>query len=82
MPFKPSPSPLLPLTALWKNGLYPGKLIAILIMFEEAEEIEEGGNLDPLGRILGFWGIFFDFFVRIVLLGRIYSCLSDTGEFL
>lgn len=51
-------------------------------MFEEAEEIEEGGNLDPLGRILGFWGIFFDFFVRIVLLGRIYSCLSDTGEFL
>lgn len=49
-------------------------------MFEEAEEIEEGGNLDPLGRILGFWGIFFDFFVRIVLLGRIYS--SDTGEFL
>lgn len=80
MPFKPSPSPPLPLTALWKNGLYPGKLIAILIMFEEAEEIE--GNLDPLGRILGFWGIFFDFFVRIVLLGRIYSCLSDTGEFL
>lgn len=47
-------------------------------MFEEAEEIE--GNLDPLGRILGFWGIFFDFF--LVLLGRIYSYLSDTGEFL
>lgn len=32
-------------------------------MFEEAEEIEEGGNLDPLGRILGFWGIFFDIFL-------------------